>query len=111
MSIINCNVTQHGLQEQLLNIVVGFERPELEQQVSLIYFGYFTLILVFLCGCFVARKTNMCIQREQLVREMSENRSLLKNFEDMLLEELANSRYVIYFDSLAVKKAKLIPYD
>jgi hypothetical protein len=27
------------------------------------------------------------------VREMSENRTLLKNFEDMLLEELANSRY------------------
>lgn len=31
------------------------------------------------------------MQREQLVREMSENRTLLKNFEDMLLEELANS--------------------
>lgn len=38
MSIINCNVTQHGLQEQLLNIVVGFERPELEQQVTQILY-------------------------------------------------------------------------
>ena len=59
--VINYNVTQQGLQDQLLNVVVAFEQPELEQR------------------------------RESIIAEMSENRGLLKNFEDTLLRELANS--------------------
>ncbi|PRP82215.1 dynein-1-alpha heavy chain, flagellar inner arm I1 complex, partial [Planoprotostelium fungivorum] len=59
--VVNFNVTQLGLQDQLLNVVVGFEQPETEHR------------------------------RETLVAEMSENRALLKDFEDTLLAELASS--------------------
>ena len=48
-----------GLADQLLNVVVGFEKPELERQ------------------------------RLELVQSMSDNRQVLKNLEDMLLRELA----------------------
>lgn len=58
---INFNLTYQGLVDQLLSVVVGYEQPELEQR------------------------------REALVSEMSENRSLIKKFEDILLRELANS--------------------
>ena len=60
-SVLNYSVTEDGLQAQLLNVVVGYETPELEQQ------------------------------RIELVRDMSENKSVLKGLEDMLLRELANS--------------------
>ena len=46
--VVNFNVTQLGLQDQLLNVVVGFEQPETEHR------------------------------RETLISEMSENRALLK---------------------------------
>src|SRR4051794_30382757 len=59
--VINYNVTPQGLQDQLLNVVVGYEQPELEQK------------------------------RESIITEMSDNRNLLKNFEDTLLRELAAS--------------------
>lgn len=59
--VINYSVTQQGLQEQLLNVVVRHERPDLEEQ------------------------------REKLVTEMSENKSLLKNLEDTLLKELSSA--------------------
>ncbi|KAJ3321068.1 Dynein heavy chain 10, axonemal [Boothiomyces sp. JEL0866] len=59
--IINYSVTFKGLSDQLLNVVVGNERKELEEQ------------------------------RERLVIEMSETKALLKNFEDTLLRELASS--------------------
>ncbi|KAJ2996626.1 Dynein heavy chain 10, axonemal [Globomyces sp. JEL0801] len=59
--IINYSVTFKGLSDQLLNVVVGHERKELEEQ------------------------------RERLVTEMSETKALLKNFEDTLLRELASS--------------------
>eukprot|EP00899_Mesostigma_viride_P018540 jgi/Mesvir1/26688/Mv20468-RA.1 len=59
--IINYSVTQAGLQDQLLNVVVRHERPDLEEA------------------------------RENLVREMSENKSLLKTLEDTLLRELSNA--------------------
>ncbi|KAI9144584.1 dynein heavy chain and region D6 of dynein motor-domain-containing protein [Paraphysoderma sedebokerense] len=59
--IINYSVTIKGLQDQLLNVVVAHERKELEEQ------------------------------RERLISEMSENRSLLKVLEDTLLRELAAS--------------------
>eukprot|EP00002_Diphylleia_rotans_P017763 TRINITY_DN3442_c0_g1_i2.p1 TRINITY_DN3442_c0_g1~~TRINITY_DN3442_c0_g1_i2.p1 ORF type:complete len:3137 (-),score=716.67 TRINITY_DN3442_c0_g1_i2:70-9480(-) len=63
--IINYTVTQQGLQDQLLNVVVGFERQDLERQ------------------------------RIDLIKQMSENRALLKNLEDTLLRELATSSGVI----------------
>eukprot|EP00842_Homolaphlyctis_polyrhiza_P003630 jgi/Hompol1/4268/HPOL_001758-RA len=59
--IINYSVTFKGLSDQLLNVVVGHERKELEEQ------------------------------RERLVTEMSQNKSLLKDLEDTLLRELASS--------------------
>ncbi|TPX37396.1 hypothetical protein SeMB42_g06902, partial [Synchytrium endobioticum] len=59
--VINYNVTFKGLSDQLLNFVVGHERKELEEM------------------------------RERLVAEMSQNKSLLKDLEDTLLRELANS--------------------
>jgi dynein heavy chain len=59
--IINYSVTFKGLSDQLLNVVVSNERKELEEQ------------------------------KERLVAEMSENKSLLKTLEDTLLRELASS--------------------
>jgi dynein heavy chain, axonemal len=59
--IINYSVTFKGLSDQLLNVVVGHERKELEEQ------------------------------RERLISEMSANKSLLKDLEDTLLRELASS--------------------
>jgi len=57
--VINYSVTESGLAAQLLNVVVKHERPDLEEQ------------------------------RENLVTELSENKSLLKKCEDTLLRELA----------------------
>ena len=59
--IINYSVTQQGLQEQLLNVTVRHERPDLEEQ------------------------------RERLVKEMSDSKSLLKQLEDTLLRELSQA--------------------
>eukprot|EP00736_Rhodelphis_marinus_P009344 Rmarinus@m.3249 len=59
--IINFGVTEQGLQDQLLNVVVGHERADLERQ------------------------------REELVMEMSQNKAVQNELEDMLLRELANS--------------------
>ena len=59
--IINFNVTLEGLRDQLLNEVVEYERPELEEQ------------------------------RKKLVIETSENRATLKQLEDTLLSELSAS--------------------
>ncbi|XP_076006843.1 dynein axonemal heavy chain 10 [Genypterus blacodes] len=59
--VINYTVTLKGLEEQLLSVIVGFEKKELEEQ------------------------------RERLIQETSENKKLLKNLEDSLLRELATS--------------------
>ena len=59
--IINYSVTFKGLSDQLLNVVVGHEKKELEEL------------------------------RERLVAEMSDTKALLKQFEDTLLRELASS--------------------
>nr|AML30863.1 axonemal inner arm dynein heavy chain 7 [Marsilea vestita] len=59
--IINYAVTEQGLQAQLLNETVKHERPDLEEQ------------------------------REVLIRESSENKTLLKTLEDTLLRELSNA--------------------
>lgn len=59
--IINYSVTEQGLADQLLNVTVRHERPDLEEQ------------------------------REQLVIEMSENKAALQELEDTLLYELSNA--------------------
>ena len=61
VSIINYGLTQQGLAEQLLAVVVAHERPDLEEA------------------------------RRGLVQEMSENKALLKKLEDTLLRELSNA--------------------
>jgi len=61
-SIVNCVITLEGLTAQLLNVVVGFERPDLEEL------------------------------RQKLVQQMSENRQIVKGLEDTLLRELAASK-------------------
>nr|XP_015221526.1 PREDICTED: dynein heavy chain 10, axonemal [Lepisosteus oculatus] len=59
--VINYTVTLKGLEDQLLSVIVGFERKELEEQ------------------------------RARLIQETSENKKLLKDLEDSLLRELATS--------------------
>ncbi|TYZ50849.1 hypothetical protein PybrP1_008863 [[Pythium] brassicae (nom. inval.)] len=59
--IVNYSVTQGGLANQLLNVVVGHERPDLEEQYR------------------------------DLVTEMSENTQMIVELEDTLLRELSNS--------------------
>jgi dynein heavy chain, axonemal len=59
--IVNYGVTMDGLANQLLNVVVGHERPDLEKQWY------------------------------DLVSEMGENAQLLVSLEDTLLRELSNS--------------------
>uniref|UniRef100_A0A668A778 Dynein heavy chain ATP-binding dynein motor region domain-containing protein n=1 Tax=Myripristis murdjan TaxID=586833 RepID=A0A668A778_9TELE len=59
--VINYTVTLKGLEDQLLSVIVGFERKQLEEQ------------------------------RERLIQETSENKKLLKDLEDSLLRELATS--------------------
>ncbi|CAJ1332260.1 unnamed protein product [Effrenium voratum] len=61
-SIVNCVITLDGLAAQLLNVVVGFERPDLEEM------------------------------RQKLVQQMSDNRQVIKSLEDTLLRELAASK-------------------
>lgn len=60
--VINYSVTRKGLSDQLLNVVVRHERRDLEET------------------------------REALVQEMASAKSLLKDLEDSLLRELANSK-------------------
>uniref|UniRef100_UPI00398F6830 dynein axonemal heavy chain 10 isoform X2 n=1 Tax=Pristiophorus japonicus TaxID=55135 RepID=UPI00398F6830 len=59
--VINYTVTLSGLEDQLLSVIVAFERRELEEQ------------------------------RERLIKETSENKKLLKDLENSLLRELATS--------------------
>merc|ERR1719230_892609 len=65
VSIVNYMVTLDGLAAQLLNVVVGFERPDLEKE------------------------------RLNLVQTMSDNKQVLKTLEDTLLKELAGSKVPI----------------
>ncbi|XP_063271579.1 dynein axonemal heavy chain 10 [Prinia subflava] len=59
--VINYTVTLKGLEDQLLSVITGFERRELEEQ------------------------------RERLIQETSENKNLLKKLEDTLLHGLSTS--------------------
>ena len=70
--IINFCVTLLGLRDQLLNEVVGYERPELERQ------------------------------RKQLVIETSLNRATLKELEDTLLSELSKDTDIPLVDNDAL---------
>lgn len=70
--IINFCVTMLGLRDQLLNEVVGYERPELEKL------------------------------RKQLVIETSQNRASLKELEDTLLSELSKETDIPLVDNVAL---------
>ena len=70
--IINFCVTLLGLRDQLLNEVVGFERPELERQ------------------------------RKQLVIDTSQNKATLKELEDTLLSELSKETDIPLVDNVAL---------
>merc|ERR1719204_2191296 len=59
--IINYSVTKGGLADQLLDVVVGHERPDLQQQ------------------------------REDLIQTMSKNNILLAELENVLLKELTEA--------------------
>ncbi|XP_042277329.1 dynein axonemal heavy chain 10 isoform X2 [Thunnus maccoyii] len=59
--VINYTVTLKGLEDQLLSVIMGFEKKDLEEQ------------------------------RENLIQETSDNKKLLKNLGDSLLRELATS--------------------
>ncbi|NWI34931.1 DYH10 protein, partial [Sula dactylatra] len=59
--VINYTVTLKGLEDQLLSVITGYERRELEEQ------------------------------REHLIQETSDNKNLLKDLEDSLLRELTSS--------------------
>lgn len=54
-------MTLSGLEDQLLSVIMGFEKKELEEQ------------------------------RERLIQETSDNKKLVKNLADSLLRELATS--------------------
>jgi dynein heavy chain len=68
--IINFSVTMLGLRDQLLNEVVQFERPELEEA------------------------------RKKLIVETSQNKTTLKELEDTLLEELSKETDVPLVDNI-----------
>jgi len=68
VSIVNCVITLDGLAAQLLNVVVGFERADLEAE------------------------------RVNLVQQTSENRQIQKQLEDQLLKALASSQGSILED-------------
>lgn len=66
-------ITQQGLQDQLLGIVVAKERPQLEDK------------------------------KNQLIIESAENNKLLKEIEDKILYILSSSRGNILEDESAIK--------
>jgi len=68
--IINFSVTQLGLRDQLLNEVVQYERPELEEA------------------------------RKNLIVETSENKATLKGLEDTLLSELSKETDIPLVDNV-----------
>lgn len=83
--VINYGVTQQGLTEQLLNVTVKHERPDLEEA------------------------------REELVKSMSENKATLQALEDTLLRELSaaqgnildNSELIATLESAKIKAVEI----
>jgi dynein heavy chain len=81
--VINYTVTLKGLEDQLLSVIVKYERKELEEQRErLIQETRFEKIFLikFLTKIF-----------KKLKKYLSENKKLLKDLEDSLLRELATS--------------------
>ncbi len=80
VSIINFTVTQQGLEEQLLNVVVGHEMAKLEAQrlelVDEVLFHDFFFLQIFF---------------EIQVLQVSRNKAAQKKLEDTLLMDLSTS--------------------
>jgi hypothetical protein len=80
VSIINFTVTQQGLEEQLLNVVVGHEMAKLEAQrlelVDEVLFHNFFFLQIFF---------------EIQVLQVSRNKAAQKKLEDTLLMDLSTS--------------------
>ena len=74
--VINYQVTLNGLEDQLLSVIVKFERKELEEQ------------------------------RERLIQETFDNKRLLKDLEDSLLRELATSKGNMLDNTELIEKIK-----
>lgn len=73
VTLLNFMITPEGLEDQLLGIVVAKERPELEEE------------------------------RNALIVASAENKALLKNVEDKILEVLSSSQGNILEDEVAIK--------
>lgn len=74
MSIVNFALTQKGLEQQLLDILISKERPDLQEQ------------------------------REQLIEEFAKNQALLKEYENNILKTIARSHGRILEDHSAVRE-------
>ena len=73
VAVINASITQEGLEDQLLGIVVAEERPDLEEM------------------------------RQKLVKEGAACRAALQNVEDQILATLANAEGNLLEDEAAIK--------
>jgi dynein heavy chain len=73
VTLINFMITLQGLEDQLLGIVVGKERPDLEEK------------------------------KNELIIESSNNKRLLKDIEDKILEILSTSKRNILEDETAIQ--------
>lgn len=74
VNIVNFALTQKGLEQQLLDILISKERPDLQEQ------------------------------REKLIEEFARNQSLLKEYENNILKTIARSRGRILEDHSAVRE-------
>lgn len=74
VNIINFVMTQKGLEQQLLDILISKERPDLQEQ------------------------------REQLIVEFAKNQALLKEYENSILQTIARSHGRILEDHTAVRE-------
>ena len=83
--IINYMVTLKGLEDQLLSVIVGFEKKELEEQRErLIQETRLACSVSLSCGAISLYTYNVFVP-------CSDNKWLLKDLEDTLLRELATS--------------------
>ena len=83
--IINYTVTLKGLEDQLLSVIVGFERKELEENRE-------RLIQETRSEFKGERsKLSLCVLFFPHTLYISDNKRLLKSLEDTLLRELATS--------------------
>jgi len=73
VTLLNFMITPQGLEDQLLGIVVGKERPDLEEK------------------------------KNELILESVSNKRLLKDIEDKILEILSTSKRNILEDETAIQ--------